>query len=289
MMTNQRDSLQQNQKVFLATQQQLNDSYERCTAANVRSDLETPAITIRGSALHKARSAHADLLAYTKLLFVETHRLLSDPHEILLFTNAEALVIDIYSLPEVLEIADAVCNLRAGVSLHENSCGTNAIALALHHCEVSVVQGPQHFCGRFKHWCTVAAPVLTESAQPVGCVALVNHSNAPLAEKPALVQFMARELTSFVNINRSHDSVATADRNTLDAYVMPVLTTRQREVLTLFANGLSYKQIARRIGISSTKTVEEHLDAVRAKFQVASRRECIQRAVTLGLLDTISS
>lgn len=61
------------------------------------------------------------------------------------------------------------------------------------------------------------------------------------------------------------------------------LTARQQQVLILFAQGMSYKEIAREIGISSYKTVEDHLDAVREKLQVSHRRECIHKAMSLGL------
>jgi DNA-binding NarL/FixJ family response regulator len=50
------------------------------------------------------------------------------------------------------------------------------------------------------------------------------------------------------------------------------LTNREREVLRLIARGYAYKEIARRLEIS-TKTVETHVSAVLRKLQLSSRYE----------------
>jgi transcriptional regulator EpsA len=63
-----------------------------------------------------------------------------------------------------------------------------------------------------------------------------------------------------------------------------LLTARQKEILILFSQGLTYKQIAEKLQVRSHKTIEQHLDSVRLKLSVKTRRECIQKAVNLGLL-----
>jgi two-component system, NarL family, nitrate/nitrite response regulator NarL len=61
------------------------------------------------------------------------------------------------------------------------------------------------------------------------------------------------------------------------------LTTRETEVLELVAAGLSNKQIADRLGIS-THTVKFHVNAILAKLDVHSRTEAVVRAVQLGVV-----
>lgn len=63
-----------------------------------------------------------------------------------------------------------------------------------------------------------------------------------------------------------------------------LLTDRQKEILTLFSQGYSYKEIAEKVQVRSHKTIEQHLDSVRIKFSVKTRRECIQKAISMGLL-----
>ncbi len=50
------------------------------------------------------------------------------------------------------------------------------------------------------------------------------------------------------------------------------LTPREKEVLRLIARGYPYKQVARRLSIS-TKTVETHVSSVLRKLQLSSRYE----------------
>jgi DNA-binding CsgD family transcriptional regulator len=62
-----------------------------------------------------------------------------------------------------------------------------------------------------------------------------------------------------------------------------VLTSREREILALLADGLPNKQIAARLGIS-TNTVKTHLELLFEKLSVSSRAEAVATGVRRGLL-----
>jgi DNA-binding NarL/FixJ family response regulator len=62
------------------------------------------------------------------------------------------------------------------------------------------------------------------------------------------------------------------------------LTPREREVLQHLARGYMYKEIARRLGIS-TKTVEAHASAVLRKLQLSSRHEISRWAAERRLFE----
>lgn len=62
----------------------------------------------------------------------------------------------------------------------------------------------------------------------------------------------------------------------------PDLTPREREVLTLMAEGLPTATIGARLGLAA-KTVTNHASAVFAKLQVAGRAEAVERARRAGL------
>jgi DNA-binding NarL/FixJ family response regulator len=62
----------------------------------------------------------------------------------------------------------------------------------------------------------------------------------------------------------------------------PQLTAREREVLTLVAQGCANQTIARRLFLSD-KTVRNHVSACLAKLQVASRAEAVALARDAGL------
>lgn len=62
-----------------------------------------------------------------------------------------------------------------------------------------------------------------------------------------------------------------------------LLTAREREVLQLLADGLGNKQIAVRLGIS-TSTVKTHVEELFERLDVASRAEAVAVGVRRGLL-----
>lgn len=61
------------------------------------------------------------------------------------------------------------------------------------------------------------------------------------------------------------------------------LTPREREVLTLLAEGLTNKAIAHRLEISD-HTVKFHVNAILSKLNAQSRTEAVVQATRLGLL-----
>jgi DNA-binding NarL/FixJ family response regulator len=62
----------------------------------------------------------------------------------------------------------------------------------------------------------------------------------------------------------------------------PRLTDRETEVLRLVAKGLSYKQIAERLGLSH-RTVQNHVQNTLGKLQLHNRVELTRYAIERGL------
>lgn len=66
--------------------------------------------------------------------------------------------------------------------------------------------------------------------------------------------------------------------------VHTTLTTREREILVLLAEGLTTHQIGRRLGISP-RTVETHVAKLYRKLAVRTRIQAMAKAASLGLID----
>ena len=62
------------------------------------------------------------------------------------------------------------------------------------------------------------------------------------------------------------------------------LTSREREILKLLAEGLTMQQIGRRLDISP-RTVETHVANLYRKLAVRSRVQAVSRAASLGLIE----
>jgi DNA-binding NarL/FixJ family response regulator len=85
-------------------------------------------------------------------------------------------------------------------------------------------------------------------------------------------------------VARNADDAMTIVRSTrADTIGGAVLTTREREILELLADGLGNKQIAARLGISAN-TVKTHLEVMFEKLGVSSRAEAVASGVKRGLL-----
>jgi DNA-binding NarL/FixJ family response regulator len=66
--------------------------------------------------------------------------------------------------------------------------------------------------------------------------------------------------------------------------VRALTTTREREILALLADGLTMRQIGRRLGISP-RTVESHVGKLYRKLGVTTRVQAVARGAALGLID----
>ena len=261
---------------------------------------------------------HSQLRHSCQHTFADIHRNFTDLNDLLVLTDAEGRLICLHGSTEVLAAATRDMGLRSGLTLTESSCGSNAITLALLYREGMISLRPGRQGVPFGHRATVAVPLLDAAQNVVGCIAIFNAREGSLGEKLLVAKFIAREILG-VHLLYTASLPAAAQFSSQDVFddaaecpmdevaVLPTLglmerrggdrrrirraaassvklTRRQLQVLQLFAQGKSYKEIARDIGITSYKTVEEHLDVVREKLQVAHRRECIQKAMSLGLL-----
>jgi DNA-binding NarL/FixJ family response regulator len=67
----------------------------------------------------------------------------------------------------------------------------------------------------------------------------------------------------------------------------PVLTAREVEIVTMFSRGLSYRETADVLSIS-THTVGDHVKAIHRKLHVHSKTEAVFEALNLGLIEPLS-
>ena len=69
-----------------------------------------------------------------------------------------------------------------------------------------------------------------------------------------------------------------------EAQTKSTLTSRETEILTLFAKGFSYKETAETLGISP-HTVSDYVKSIYGKLSVHSRNEAVFEALQLGWID----
>jgi DNA-binding NarL/FixJ family response regulator len=85
----------------------------------------------------------------------------------------------------------------------------------------------------------------------------------------------------FAPVAARHMSELTAESPDEDP--LALLTSRQREILRMIAEGIPAKQIAHRLGIS-TKTVDAHRTAIKERLRVRELAELVKVACRTGLV-----
>jgi DNA-binding NarL/FixJ family response regulator len=78
-------------------------------------------------------------------------------------------------------------------------------------------------------------------------------------------------------------NLASRPKSTPDEDTMPLLTSREREVLELIVAGATNKEISARLSIS-LYTTKSHVRNILSKLQVASRQQAAQVAIREGLI-----
>ena len=118
--------------------------------------------------------------------------------------------------------------------------------------------------------------------------AIKNGAHAIVPKSESMQDLMkAIELTSRgVYINNSETTAAIDSDQEFKA---AQLTTREREVLTLYASGLALKQVAYQLGVERS-TAKEHIDRVRRKYSrlgryAGTKIDLLRRAIEDGYIN----
>lgn len=102
----------------------------------------------------------------------------------------------------------------------------------------------------------------------------LREGQAPIS--PGVARHLLRRIRPVDTIAHSH-SVGTMPAPEFS------LTAREQQVLTLFAHGASYKEVANRLDIS-LHTVRDHVKALYRKLRAHSRGMAVRRALAHGLV-----
>ncbi|MBN1137972.1 MAG: response regulator transcription factor [Anaerolineae bacterium] len=105
-------------------------------------------------------------------------------------------------------------------------------------------------------------------------------SSLERGEAPLSPGLSTRILEEFAQQTSQAEPSAAAEASPSDW--QPVLTTRQVQILTLVAQGLTYKQIGATLCLSE-RTVKYHMGEVLTRLHLRSRAEAIAYAVRMGL------
>ncbi|MDI6632636.1 MAG: hypothetical protein AB1507_00070 [Bacillota bacterium] len=94
---------------------------------------------------------------------------------IYILCDPELVALKIFAAPEVLLAAGEI-GVKPGTLFTEESCGTNALALAREYNRLVAIRGEQHYCRLFKDWWCVAGPVKDPDGKTLGYLDISMHA-----------------------------------------------------------------------------------------------------------------
>ncbi|NPV30254.1 MAG: hypothetical protein HPY58_11535 [Firmicutes bacterium] len=158
---------------------ELAQSYARCYSLKVPPDLIKPRRTLSETELGPCLKAGASFIAVAEGVITPVYRAGLQREYIYILCDPELVALKIFAAPEVLAAAEEV-GVRPGTVFAEESCGTNALALAREHQRLVAIRGEQHYCAVFKDWWCVAGPVKDPKGKIGGYLDISMHAKREL-------------------------------------------------------------------------------------------------------------
>ncbi|MFV9566839.1 LuxR C-terminal-related transcriptional regulator [Thermoanaerobacter mathranii] len=157
----------------------------------------------------------------------------------------------------------------------EESCGTNAISMAMRLKRIVYVRPQEHYCKIFKKWHCIASPIIVENGEIVGCVDISTIDKKIADEVSMVIKLLAEKIAI--------EYEKTLKEKELNGIKIK-LNDSQIKILTLEAKGYRELDIAEALGIEVV-TVKYNKRKIVEKLEVKNIKEAVIRAVKLGLID----
>ncbi|MGQ9513373.1 LuxR C-terminal-related transcriptional regulator, partial [Thermodesulfitimonas sp.] len=184
----------------------------------------------------------------------------------------ELVALKIFAAPEVLAAIEEA-GIKPGTVFTEESCGTNALALAREYNRLVAIRGEQHYCKLFKDWWCVASPVRDHEGRIWGFLDISLHAEKELVSTIALLQTLVESIED--KLSRLSFDYA-GQRTSSPPFLLPEmereLSPRQEEILQLLTSGLTNEEIAKECFIS-VDTVKTHCRNIYRRIGVKNPRE----------------
>ncbi|MEW6772313.1 MAG: LuxR C-terminal-related transcriptional regulator [Bacillota bacterium] len=263
---------------YLCSPAELKASYDCCRALRVPVELKRPQKILPKSVLASRRRDNSLLLTSAEEVITPHHYAGPQKHHIYILCAPELVALKILAAPEVLAAAEEA-GVKPGTVFTEESCGTNALALAREHNRLVAIRGEQHYCKLFKDWWCVAGPL----KDPAGSIIGYLDISLPAEKELGLAGEHLRTLAARIEDRLLLAELRARQRNgaapvpfLLPPEVAEKLTPREREILEYLILEFTNQEIAAKLYLS-LETVKKHRRNIYRKVGVQDPREFLRR------------
>jgi transcriptional regulator of acetoin/glycerol metabolism len=246
-------------------------SYKKCLEIGLTKSIVTPLISLGEEELKRKLQENKKLIEVFRKCVNRAHTKLKKKY-IFLLVDSEGYLLDIlYNKKIYKDITDL--GIRRGTSFKEESCGTNAISLAMKLKQPIYLKPEEHYCDIFKQWYCIATPFYIDN-QIVGYldISIIEHNMAD-----EMIGFIDLLVYKIVNeYKREMDLESQED--------LEKLTDKQIEIIKKCAKGYTELAISMELGLKPS-TVKYHKKEIIKKLRVKNLQQAIAKAIKFNLID----
>ncbi len=242
-------------------------SFKRCVKRGLAKEILSPSVILNQQDI-------TNLLADTEMLISIFESCITNIKQSLtgqflfLLTDSNGVLIAIDYSDEIEVLVNSV-DLQIGMSFAEESCGTNAISMAIEMKDHVYLKPEQHYCEFLKKWYCYATPLFLDNK----VIGYLDVSTINETMKKELVA-----ITELLPYRMMHDHKNMMNKQ--KEYIL--LSKQQLQVLTLVAKGHTARAISNKLNITIS-AVKFHKTNVFRKLGVQSAPEAIAKAVEYGM------
>lgn len=172
--------------IYLCSTMELKASYARCCSLGMPVDLAKPQKNLVKASFAHRLATNSLLLALTEQIITPVCCTGPQKNYIFILCDPELAALKIFAAPDILATAEKD-GVSPGTVFTEESCGTNALALAREHNRLVAIRGKQHYCKLFKKW-LVASPVKDPGGKILGYLDISMPADKELGLTVALLK-----------------------------------------------------------------------------------------------------
>ncbi|WP_029687970.1 LuxR C-terminal-related transcriptional regulator [Thermoanaerobacter sp. A7A] len=246
-------------------------SYKKCLEIGLTKSIDAPLISLGEKELKRKLQENKKLIKVFRKCVNKVRAQLKNRY-IFLVIDSEGYLLDIlYNKKIYKDITDL--GIRRGTSFKEESCGTNAISLAMKLKQLIYLKPEEHYCDIFKQWYCIAMPLYIDN-DIVGYldISTIKHNMAD-----EMIGFIDLLVYKIVNEYKREMDLESQEE-------LEKLTDKQIEIIKKCAKGYTELAISMELGLKPS-TVKYHKKEIIKKLRVKNFQQAIAKAIKLNLID----